>query len=60
MSIASVLLVDDEADFIEAFSERLELRNLEISKTFSGEEALEVMNKNHIFLDTREISHISI
>ena len=47
MSIANVLLVDDEADFIEAFSERLKLRNLEISKAFSGEEALEIMQKNH-------------
>jgi len=47
MSIANVLLVDDEAEFIEAFSERLELRNLEISKAFSGEEALEIMQKNH-------------
>jgi DNA-binding NtrC family response regulator len=47
MSIANVLLVDDEADFIEAFSERLELRNLEISQAFSGEEALEKMQKNH-------------
>ena len=47
MSIANVLLVDDEAEFIETFSERLELRNLEISKAFSGEEALEELGKTH-------------
>ncbi len=36
MSIANILLVDDEVSFVEAFSERLELRNLEISKAFNG------------------------
>ena len=40
MSIANVLLVDDEVSFVETFSERLELRDFEISKAFSGEEAL--------------------
>ena len=47
MSIANVLLVDDQVDFVETFSERLELRNLYISKAFSGEEALKVLEKNH-------------
>ena len=47
MSIANVLLVDDEEPFVETFSERLEMRNLEISKAFSGEAALEVLEKNH-------------
>jgi len=47
MGNANVLLVDDEIDFVETFSERLELRNLEISKAFSGEEALQVLEKNH-------------
>jgi DNA-binding NtrC family response regulator len=46
MSIANVLLVDDEVEFVETFSERLVLRNLEISKAFSGEEALQVLDKN--------------
>lgn len=46
MSIAKVLLVDDEAEFTETFSERLSMRNLEISKAFSGEEALKVIEKN--------------
>ena len=46
MSIANVLLVDDEADFVETFSERLELRDLEISKAFNGEEALQVLETN--------------
>ena len=46
MSIAKVLLVDDEAEFVETFSERLELRDLEISKAFNGEEALQVLETN--------------
>ena len=46
MSIANVLLVDDEDDFVETFSERLVMRNLEISKAFSGEEALQVLETN--------------
>jgi len=47
VSVANVLLVDDETEFIETFSERLELRNVEISKAFSGEEAMEVLEKVH-------------
>jgi DNA-binding NtrC family response regulator len=43
MGIANVLLVDDEVSFVESFSERLELRNFEISKAFSGQEALEIL-----------------
>ncbi len=46
MSIANILLVDDEVSFVEAVGERLELRNLEISKAFSGEEALQMLEEN--------------
>jgi DNA-binding NtrC family response regulator len=46
MSIANVLLVDDEIEFVETFSERLELRDLAISKAFNGEEALQVLKEN--------------
>ena len=46
MSIANVLLVDDEVEFVEAFSERLKMRDLEISKAFSGKEALKFLKKN--------------
>ncbi len=46
MSIAKVLLVDDEVSFVETFSERLELRDFEISKAFSGQEALQVLEEN--------------
>ncbi len=46
MSIANVLLVDDETEFVETFSERLVLRDLAISKAFSGEEALQVLEEN--------------
>ena len=57
MSIANVLLVDDEVEFIETFSERLVMRNLEISKAFSGEEALQVLetkkNTEVVILDVK-------
>jgi DNA-binding NtrC family response regulator len=43
MSIANVLSVDDEVEFVETFSERLTMRNLDILKAFSGEEALQVL-----------------
>ena len=46
MSLANVLLVDDEVEFVEAFSERLKMRDLEISKAFSGKEALKFLKKN--------------
>ena len=46
MSIANVLLVDDESEFVETFSERLSMRNLDIFKAFSGEEALQVLAKH--------------
>ena len=57
MSIANVLLVDDEVSFVETFSERLVMRNLEITKAFSGEEALQVLETDHnievIILDVK-------
>jgi DNA-binding NtrC family response regulator len=57
VSIANVLLVDDEVDFVESFSERLVIRDLEISKAFSGEEALRVLEANKnievVVLDVR-------
>ena len=46
MSIANVLLVDDEVDFVETFSERLNMRNIETLKAFSGKEALKVLKNN--------------
>jgi len=46
MSIANVLLVDDETEFVETFSERLELRDLNVSKAFSGQEALQLLETN--------------
>jgi DNA-binding NtrC family response regulator len=47
MAIANVLLVDDEVSFVEAFSERLVMRNVEIFKALSGEEALRILEKNN-------------
>ncbi len=57
MSIANVLLVDDEVPFVETFAERLELRNLDISKAFNGEAALKALEANKnvevVILDVR-------
>jgi len=44
----SVLLVDDEKDFVETLAERLETRGFKVSKAFSGEECLEAIRKDHI------------
>ena len=46
MSIAKVLMVDDEVEFVETFSERLNMRNLETLKANSGVEALQIL-ENH-------------
>jgi DNA-binding NtrC family response regulator len=35
-----VLLVDDEAEFVDLLAERLESRDFEVSKAFNGDEAL--------------------
>jgi DNA-binding NtrC family response regulator len=45
MTIAKVLLVDDEVPFVEAISKRLSKRNLDVSPAFSGAEALEKLGK---------------
>ncbi len=44
----SVLLVDDEKDFVETLAERLETRGFKVSKAFSGDECLETIRKDHI------------
>lgn len=40
-----VLLVDDEVDFLTVLAERLEARNLKVSKATSGEEAIDIVDK---------------
>ncbi|MFH1764307.1 MAG: response regulator [Gemmatimonadota bacterium] len=40
MSDCTVLLVDDEVDFVEVLSDRLEARGLSVVKAHSGEQAL--------------------
>jgi len=46
MSIANVLLVDDEVPFVEAMTKRLTRRDLTIFSAFSGSEALERLKEN--------------
>ena len=49
MTIANVLLVDDEVPFVEAMSKRLTKRKMSIVPAFSGEEALKRLGEtDHI------------
>ena len=43
-----VLLVDDEKEFIQTLSERLIIRDYDVTTAFSGEEAIEKV-KNYLF-----------
>ena len=68
----NVLLVDDEKDFVESLSQRLELRGLAVKTAFSGDEALDLIREHQfdvVVLDVlmpnkdgiqtlREIKHI--
>jgi DNA-binding NtrC family response regulator len=47
MSIANILLVDDEVPFVEAMTRRLTKRDVEISAAYSGEEALQKLSKTN-------------
>ena len=46
MSIANVLLVDDEIPFVETMTKRLSKRELKIVSAFTGREALDVLKKD--------------
>ena len=52
-----VLLVDDEVPFVETMTKRLTKRNLRVIMAFSGQEALEKLDKNRnldvIILDVK-------
>ena len=45
MAIAKVMLVDDEVPFVETMTKRLSKRDLHIVTAFSGQEALERLDK---------------
>jgi len=42
---AKVLLVDDEKDFVESLSQRLQLRNFDVKTALSGDEALDLVRE---------------
>ncbi|MFZ7125901.1 MAG: response regulator [Desulfobacterales bacterium] len=46
MTVAKLLLVDDETAFLEAMTRRLKKRNFEVFTATSGMEALEVLSEN--------------
>lgn len=41
MSVAKILLVDDETAFVDTMVKRLTLREMDVASAYSGEEALE-------------------
>ena len=41
MTIATIMLVDDEVPFVEAMTKRLKRRDLEVEQAFNGQEALD-------------------
>ncbi|MCM0756368.1 response regulator [Desulfovibrio aminophilus] len=47
MTMAKVLLIDDEAGFLDVLSKRLETRNLSIVTALSGEAGLKALAKDH-------------
>ena len=57
MNAPFVLLVDDEVPFVETMTKRLTKRNLRVIMAFSGQEALEKLDKNRnldvIILDVK-------
>ncbi|MFH1123497.1 MAG: response regulator [Pseudomonadota bacterium] len=46
MALAKVLLVDDEAPFVETMTKRLTKRDLQITSALSGEEALKQLERD--------------
>ena len=46
MNAPFVLLVDDEVPFVETMTKRLTKRRLRVIMAFSGEDALEKLDKN--------------
>jgi two-component system response regulator CpxR len=42
----SVLLVDDEKDFVESLAERLQLRDFNVATALSGDEAIKLVEEN--------------
>jgi len=48
LDLLSVLLVDDEMDFLDTLIKRLKKRNVDASGVKSGEEALDFLNRNSV------------
>jgi len=46
MTLPLVMLVDDEAPFVETMTKRLEKRDLRVITAFSGQEALKTLDKH--------------
>ena len=44
----TVLLVDDEKDFIESLSQRLEIREFDVKTAFSGDDAIDIICRQDV------------
>jgi DNA-binding NtrC family response regulator len=42
----NLLLVDDEKDFVESLAERLQIRDINVTTAFSGDEAIKLVEQN--------------
>lgn len=47
MSVATILLVDDEVPFVETMTKRLQKRDLQVLSAFDGASAVEILASNH-------------
>jgi DNA-binding NtrC family response regulator len=47
MSLANILLVDDEVPFVETMTKRLKKRGFDILSAHTGQEALDRLSRNH-------------
>ena len=43
-----VMLVDDEKEFVDVLAERLEARDFDLAKAYSGEEALVILQEHEV------------
>ncbi len=51
----TILLIDDEQTFLEALVDALEFEGFRVLKATSGQEALEILNSEHVDVVTIDI-----
>jgi DNA-binding NtrC family response regulator len=51
MNGIKLLIVDDEIKFLDSIAQRLEMRDFDVTKATNGTDALEILKKEHKFLE---------